>query len=183
MSILTAEEVAGAKQADCWNEQRIYIEKIEEALLDREGQISREDIAQVSGVLVNFISSDHARPIQRSLKIIGAITEIADSDAIASRLLTVVPQVFDCLRNSHQNVRDHSARTLSSLCAKSSWNPFFEQLGNPGRALTVEARLEVLQVIQTHQEQFTDDLEIASFRSRSRASMTRRLRSETDRRS
>ena len=157
MSFLRDSGAKAACEAENWDEQRIYIEKIEELLMDREGNLSQNEVEQIFHILSSIISKDNLRATQRSLKIIDAICDFPSKESVSGAIGEIFGAVLTCLNNQHKNIREQCVKTITSLCSNSSWSVFAKEVGSGRMKFDADSEKSVLQIIVANSSDFSDE--------------------------
>lgn len=157
MGFLSESEAKAACEAENWDEQRIYIEKIEEVLMEREGDLDRDAVRQVFQILAAIISKDNLRATQRSLKIIDAICDFPSKASVGDTVGEIFPAVLGCLNNQHKNIREQCVKTLVALSMNSSWSEFAREIGTGKVKLDSDSEKSVLQLVVDNANDFSED--------------------------
>ncbi|OHT12201.1 hypothetical protein TRFO_18107 [Tritrichomonas foetus] len=155
MSRISPEEAKSAISAQSWNEQRQFIEHIEELLMDEDEVITIEEIQICFNVLSKYLSDKNKDCVQRSMKIIEALCNSMKENGISTNVSTIFKSVFQCLNDSRPNIREQSTKTINSLCTISTFSLFTKNTSELALSFLPEGKLNVLQILQNHQDELT----------------------------
>lgn len=120
-----SQEAEVALNAKTWNEQREFIEHVEELLMDEDDSITVDEIQICFNVFSKYVTDDNKNLVQRSMKIVEALCQSykdisaakneAPNGAQLQNVSQIFKSVFQCLNDNRPNIREQSVRTLQSL--------------------------------------------------------------------
>lgn len=161
-----SQEAEAALNAKTWNEQREFIEHVEELLMDEDDSITVDEIQICFNVFSKYVTDDNKNLVQRSMKIVEALcqsykdTSATKSEAPNGAQLQNVSQifksVFQCLNDNRPNIREQSVRTLQSLINISGFTIFCQNTLEQASSFSSEGRTEVIQLLKLHQDDMTE---------------------------
>ena len=115
MDRISQEEIESALKATTWNEQRRFIEHVEELLMDEDELITNSEIQNCFHVLGKFVTDENKNLVQRSMKIIEALCQTLKDKNGVNNTEDVLKSVYQCLNDNRPNIREQSSRTINSL--------------------------------------------------------------------
>ncbi|OHT07447.1 hypothetical protein TRFO_24346 [Tritrichomonas foetus] len=149
------EEIESALHASTWVEKRLFIEHVEELLMDEDEPISNIEVESCLPVLNNFISDENKNLVQRSMKILEALCQNIEKDAL-NNISSIFHNVFQCINDSRSNIREQSIRTINSLVSKSRVFHLTQCISEAANNFSYEGKFELISLLLTHLDDFTD---------------------------
>lgn len=155
-------EADAALNAKTWNEQRQFIEHVEELLMDDDESITIDEIQICFNVFSKYVTDDNKNLVQRSMKIVEAIcqsykeSQSKGNNSQIKNVSQIFKSVFQCLNDSRPNIREQSVRTLQSLINISNFTLFCQNTLEQASSFSAEGRTEIIQLLKQHQDDMTE---------------------------
>lgn len=151
-------EAEVALNAKTWNEQRQFIEHVEELLMDDDNSITVDEIQICFNVFSKYVTDDNKNLVQRSMKIVEALcqsfkeSQAKNSNSQLKNVSQIFKSVFLCLNDSRPNIREQSVRTLQSLISISGLTLLCQNTFEQASSFSADGRVEVIQLLKQHQD-------------------------------
>jgi hypothetical protein len=133
-------------ESGSWDSQIQYIETLENRILEADAEIPERDVIQAFQVLGSYLDDENKNVVQRSLKIIEALSNEQARIAIPSR--DFPGQLVKCWSDHRANIRQQATRTISTLASKVGIRPFLAVIDSRYSGFASESRGEVISFLE-----------------------------------
>ena len=157
MDRISQEEIESALKATTWNEQRRFIEHVEELLMDEDELITNSEIQNCFHVLGKFVTDENKNLVQRSMKIIEALCQTLKDKNGVNNTEDVLKSVYQCLNDNRPNIREQSSRTINSLMKITKFDYFTQLTKDSAANFSSEGKQEILQILLNIQDEMSEN--------------------------
>jgi len=148
------DEINQALIANDWKQQLLFIEKIENLLLDEEDVLDDSFISSWLTVLFKYLESGNKNVIQRTLRVLEAIGQFRFSPPKEYSIFC--HSLALCLCDARPNIRQQTIRTMVSLSKSFMYSNLLAPFDTLYSKFPPESKSEIIQFLTQNKESIVD---------------------------